>query len=197
MRPREHETLERREIFAGNILRLYLDRVRLPDGREAEREVVEHRGAVGMVALEEGGDVYLVRQYRHATGKDLLEIPAGKLDEGEGPLACARRELAEEIGLDGGTWDRLASFYTTPGFSDEVLHLYLARELRPAEAAPDEDEFLEVVRLPLTEALAMVSAGGIEDAKTIAGLALATLFLRGDFEPREGRARSHDGGEER
>ncbi len=185
MKARGHETLERQEVFAGKVLHLYLDRVRLPNGREADWEVVEHRGAVGIVALEEDGEVHLVRQYRHAPGRDLLEIPAGKLDEGEEPAACARRELAEEVGLGGGAWDRLASFYTTPGFSDEVLHLYLARELRPVQAAPDEDEFLEVVRLPLGEALAMVSAGGIEDAKTIAGLSLAALFLRGEYRPRE------------
>lgn len=176
-----HETLERREIFKGKILSLYVDRVRLPNGVEAEREVVEHRGAVGMVAMENEGDVYLVRQYRHAPGRDLLEIPAGKLDEGEEPLACARRELAEEIGLEAGEWARLASFYTSPGFSDEVLHLYLARGLSPAEAAPDEDEFLEVVRISLREALSLVSGGEIEDAKTIAGLTLAALFLEGGY----------------
>ncbi|MEW6552989.1 MAG: NUDIX hydrolase [Actinomycetota bacterium] len=176
-----HETLERREIFDGKVLRLYLDRVRLPNGMEAEREVVLHRGAVGMVALDEEGGVYLVRQYRHAPSADLVEIPAGKLAEGEDPQTCARRELMEEIGFDARKWTRLSSFYTSPGFSDEILHLYLARELHPAHAKADEDEFLEVMRVPLAEAVRMVSRGEIVDAKTIAGLALTVLYVKGEY----------------
>jgi ADP-ribose pyrophosphatase len=176
-----HETLERRTIFEGKVLRLYLDKVRLPNGLEAEREVVLHRGAVAMVALDGDGEVYLVRQYRHAPAADLVEIPAGKLSEGEDPDQCARRELMEEIGYDAGDWIRLASFYTSPGFSDEMLYLYLARELRPAQAEADEDEFLEIMRMPLAEAISMVSKGEIADAKTVAGLALTALFLAGEY----------------
>jgi ADP-ribose pyrophosphatase len=149
---------------------------------EAEREVVLHRGAVAMVALDTDGEVFLVRQYRHAPGKDLVEVPAGKLAEGEDPQQCARRELMEEIGYDAGEWVKLASFYTSPGFSDEMLHLYLARDLRPGKADPDEDEFLEIMHVPLAEALSMVSRGEIEDSKTIAGLSLAALFLEGKYE---------------
>lgn len=176
------ETLERKTIFEGKVLRLYLDKVRLPNGAEAEREVVLHRGAVAMVALDEAGEVFLVRQFRHATATDLVEIPAGKLADGEDPGECARRELMEEIGYDAEDWTRLASFYTSPGFSDEMLHLFLARGLNPAEAEADEDEFLEVLRLPLAEAMSMVSRGEIEDAKTVAGLALAALYLEGKYE---------------
>ncbi len=178
----KHETLERKTVFEGKVLRLYLDRVRLPDGVEAEREVVLHWGAVGMVPLDERGGVFLVRQYRHATGKDLLEIPAGKLAEKEDPLRCARRELMEEIGYDAGEFTALASFYTSPGFSDEKLHLYLARDLRPASAEADEDEFLEVVHMPLTQAMSMISRGEIEDSKTIVGISLTVLFLRGEYD---------------
>jgi ADP-ribose pyrophosphatase len=178
---REHETLERRAIFEGKVLRVYLDRVRLPNGKEAEREVVLHWGAVAMVALDEDGGVFLVRQYRHAPGKDLVEIPAGKLAEGEEPLQCARRELMEEIGYGAVEWTKLASFYTSPGFSDEMLHLYLARDLIPGKAEPDEDEFLEIMHVPLDEAMSMVSRGEIEDSKTIAGLSLAALFLEGKY----------------
>lgn len=182
MREQTHETLERKSIFEGKILHVYVDKVRLPNGREAEREVVLHWGAVGMVALDHDGQVFLVKQYRHATGKNLVEIPAGKLDEGEDPLACARRELREEIGRDADEWVRLAAFYTSPGFSDEVLYLYLARGLREEKAEPDEDEFLEVMRLPLPEALAMISRGEIEDSKTICGLSLAALLSEGIYE---------------
>ena len=178
-----HETLERKTVFEGKVVSLYLDRVRLPNGVEAEREVVLHRGAVGMVALDGEGCVYLVRQYRHAPGKELVEIPAGKLDLGEEPLQCARRELMEEIGFAAAEWTRLASFYTSPGFSDEMLHLYMARGLTPGKADPDEDEFLEVMRVPLPETLAMVAGGEIEDSKTIAGLALARLLVEGEYKP--------------
>ncbi len=178
----EHETLKREAVFEGKVLRLYLDRVRLPNGMEAEREVVLHRGAVGMVALDGENRVFLVRQYRHATGRDLVEIPAGKLAPGEDPLDCARRELMEEIGYGAATWTKLAAFFTSPGFSDEMLHLYLARGLRRGEAAPEDDEFLEIMLVPLAQALCMVARGEIEDAKTVAGLALTKLFIEGGYE---------------
>ncbi len=192
MKEAREETLERRTVFEGKVVRLYLDRVLLPDGREAEREVVLHRGAVGMVALDGEGHVFLVKQYRHAPGERLVEIPAGKLDAGEDPLECARRELLEEVGCAAESWHRLASFYTSPGFSDEVLHLYLARGLTRGEAAPDEDEFLEVMRVPLEDALAMVARGEIRDSKTVAGLALASLYLAGSYTPG---GEGHEGGE--
>jgi ADP-ribose pyrophosphatase len=182
----EHETLERRSIFEGKILRVYLDRVRLPNGKEAEREVVLHWGAVGMVPLDEDNHVFLVRQYRHATGKDLVEIPAGKLAAGEDPLDCARRELMEEIGYSADEWVKLAAFYTSPGFSDETLCLYLARGLHAGKADPDEDEFLEIMRVPLVEAMAMIASGEIEDSKTICGLALTSLRLEGRYGSLDG-----------
>lgn len=176
-----HELLHRRTVFEGKVVRLYVDRVRLPDGREAEREVVLHWGAVGMVPLDAEGRVILVRQYRHAPGEKLLEIPAGKLYPGEEPLQCAQRELLEEVGCRAGRWVKLASFYTSPGFSDEMLHLYLALELQEGEASPEEDEFLEVVRISLDRALMLVKEGEIKDSKTVAGLALAALYGEGKF----------------
>jgi ADP-ribose pyrophosphatase len=179
----KHEILKRKTVFEGKVVSLYVDRVRLPNGREAEREVVLHHGAVGMVAIDEDGGVFLVRQYRHAPGKDLVEIPAGKLAQGEDPLQCAKRELMEEIGYAAGTWTRLASFYTSPGFSDETLHLYLARDLEQGEAAPEEDEFLEIMHAPLEEALSMIERGEIVDSKTIAGLALCALYRQGRYGP--------------
>lgn len=176
-----HRLLDRRTVFEGKVVRLYLDRVLLPDGQEAEREVVRHWGAVGMVPLDGKGRVILVRQYRHAPGEELLEIPAGKLSPGEDPLHCAERELLEEVGCRAGRWIKLASFYTSPGFSDEMLHLYLALDLQEGEATPEEDEFLEVIRLPLEEALQKVESGEVKDSKTVAGLALAALHARGLF----------------
>ncbi len=174
-----HRLIKRKPVFEGKVVRLYLDKVRLPNGREAEREVVLHWGAVGMVPLDARGRVILVRQYRHAPREMLLEIPAGKLSEGEDPLECARRELQEEIGCRAGEWIKLASFYTSPGFSDEVLHLFLAQDLEEGEAEPEEDEFLEVVRIPLEEALSLVRDEVIRDSKTVAGLALSLLYLQG------------------
>jgi ADP-ribose pyrophosphatase len=176
-----HEMIGRETIFEGKVVRLYLDKVRLPNGKEAEREVVLHWGAVGMVALDDEEKVYLVRQYRHPVGRELIEIPAGKLDPGEEPLDCARRELMEEIGYSADEWRELASFYTSPGFSDEMLHLFLARNLKEGVADPEEDEFLEIIHLPLQEALRMVARGEIQDSKTIVGLALCSMYINGEY----------------
>jgi len=157
-------------IYTGRILNLRRDLVALPDGREASREVVEHTGAVAVVTLDEKGRVYLVRQYRYPVGRVTLEIPAGKLDPGETPEACARRELREEVGVVARSWEHLLTFYSTPGFSDEIMYLFLARDLSVEKAQPDEDEFLEIVSLPWQEALDKVWTGEIKDAKTIIGL---------------------------
>ncbi|MGI9951557.1 NUDIX hydrolase [Moorellaceae bacterium AZ2] len=162
--------LKSERIYTGKILNLRKDRVALPDGREASREVVEHTGAVAVVALDHEERVYLVRQYRYPIGKVTLEIPAGKLDPGENPEACARRELREEVGLVAENWQHLLTFYSTPGFSDEIMYLFLARDLSREKAQPDEDEFLEILSLPLEEALLKIREGEIMDAKTIIGL---------------------------
>jgi len=157
-------------IYEGKILNLRRDWVRLPDGNKASREVVEHPGAVAIIALDKEGNVYLVRQYRHPIGQETLEVPAGKLDAGEEPLACARRELAEEAGLAAATWQLLLTFYTTPGFSNEIMYLFLASGLEPYQEEADADEFLAVVRLPLPAAVNLIYQGAIKDAKSIAGL---------------------------
>lgn len=157
--------------------------MKLPDGREASREVVEHSGAVGVVPLTGEGQVYLVRQYRYPIGKVTLEIPAGKLEEGEDPLDCARRELKEEVGIEASRWEPLLTFYTTPGFSNEVMHLFLATELSKKEAQPDQDEFLQIVSLPLEEALEKARTGEIMDAKTILSLLLVRYKFTGRAYP--------------
>lgn len=140
------ETLDSKLVFNGVVVRLFLDHIRQPDGKVVEREVVRHWGAVGIVALDENNNIYMVKQYRHATGEELHEIPAGKLLREEDPLDCAVRELEEEVGAKASDWTFLCRFYTSPGFSDEVLHLYLAEGLTEGEASPEEDEFLEIGR---------------------------------------------------
>lgn len=165
--------LASRRVFSGRVVGLRVDRVRLPDGGETEREVVEHRGAAAVVPLTEGGEVLLVRQFRYAVGEPLLEIPAGTLEPGETPLACAVRELAEEVGAQAAHWDPLAVLYPSPGVLTETMHLFLATGLAAAPGRPAADEDLAVERLPLREALARVDRGEIRDAKSVAGLLLA------------------------
>ena len=169
------KTIASQELYAGRIIRVRRDTVRLPDGRETVREVVAHPGAVAIVPVD-AGEVLFVRQYRYPAGEVLLEVPAGKLEPGEDPLDCARRELTEEIGRRAERLAFLGMFYTTPGFCDEKMHVFLASGLQAADEADggrDADEFLDVVKIPLTEALAMLAAGELRDGKTIAALAMA------------------------
>lgn len=163
--------------FKGKVLALRVDEVRMPSGRLAEREVISHLGAVGMVPLLDTGEVILVEQYRHPVSGYLLEIPAGKLTKGEDPLGCARRELKEEIGMEPGELIKLAQFYTTPGYSDEYFHLYLAKNLKENRIGQAEEEIVGIERIPLDKALKLIDEGKIEDGKTIAGLCLAKLYL--------------------
>ncbi|MEI6503048.1 MAG: NUDIX hydrolase [Armatimonadota bacterium] len=166
------------ELFRGKLLTLTVDTVRLPDGREATREVVHHGGAVGMVPLASNGDVLLVRQWRHAPGVALLEIPAGGISRGEEAEHCARRELAEEVGFVPRRLDLLTTIYTAPGYVGEAIHLYVARDLVPERAEGDEDENLQVERMTMVEALAACRDGRICDGKSISALMLARDFLQ-------------------
>jgi len=169
--------LDSRMVYRGKILNLRVDTVLLPDGRTGTREVVEYAGAVAVVALNEQKEVFLVRQYRYPVERELLEIPAGKIEKGEDPLQCAKRELAEETGLRAERWQQLCSFYSTPGFTSEKMHLFLARDLHLERQHLDEDEFVQVVKVPLDEALAMIWRGDICDAKSTAGLLAAHYLL--------------------
>lgn len=168
------------EIWSGRIAAVRVDTFRHGDGEEVSREIVSHPGAVGIVA-HDGERLYLVRQPREPVGEQaLLELPAGKLDEeGEGPLATARRELAEEIGKAADHWRHLVSFYASPGFSDERIHVYLATGLRDEPAEAEENERIEIETRPLAELDEVIAA--CEDAKTLVGL----LWLRayGDAGP--------------
>jgi len=159
-----------RTIFDGKVVRLEIKQIRLPDGSVAEREVIQHRGAVAIVALDEHQHVFLVRQYRVGANQWLYEIPAGILEAGEDPEKSAIRELQEEIGYRPGTLEPLGGFYVTPGYTTEYIHLFLAKNLTPDALEQDTDEFLEVSRLPLAEALSMIENHTIIASKTIIGL---------------------------
>lgn len=165
------------EVFGGKLLRVYRDVVRLPDGNEAVREYVRHPGAVLIVPLFEDGRVVLERQFRYPHRQEFVELPAGKLEPGEPHLDTARRELREETGYVAAEWRRLATLHPSVGYSDETIELFLARGLEHRGAALDDGEFLEVLTLPLAEAVAMVRDGRITDAKTITGLLWVNAFL--------------------
>ena len=159
-----------RNIFTGKVLTLNIDTVTLPNGVTIDLEMVRHPGAAAVVPLKDSGTVVLIKQFRHAAGGFIYEIPAGKLHAGEDPMHCAARELEEEIGYVAGRLDRLTSILTAPGFTDEVIHIYKATALTRGQQQLDRDEVLEVLEIPLEEAIAMIVAGTIRDAKTIVGL---------------------------
>ncbi|WP_088226418.1 NUDIX hydrolase [Desulfosporosinus sp. FKB] len=157
-------------IFEGRMLRLERDKVALPNGSETYREVVRHPGAVAVIALQDQ-EILMVRQYRYPIARETLEIPAGKIDPQESPLNCAIRELREETGYRG-TMELMGTFYTTPGFTDEVMHIFLARDLVWDPLATDDDEFLTVEKIPWSEALRRACQNEFIDAKTILGILL-------------------------
>ena len=166
----EAKILGQRLAFKGRIIQVREDRIIEPAGYECSREVVVHPGAVCIVARPTADDVILIRQYRHAAGKELLEIPAGTLHESENPLDCAHRELEEETGHRAATMIERARFWTTPGFTTEFMYLYEAGGLVQTQANPDEDEAIEVLVTRNGEALRMIDDGRIQDAKSILGL---------------------------
>ena len=172
-------TAPRRELYRGRVISLDVETVTLPNGATIDLEIVRHPGAVAVVPLTDDGDVLLIRQYRHAAGGFIYEIPAGKLDPGEAPRDCAARELEEEIGRRASALTHALSFFTTPGFTDEVIHLFLATGLRPGTQKLDRDEVLEVVEMSLDEAIRRIAAGVIRDAKTIIGIQTAHLTRLG------------------
>ena len=170
-------TDEKRVIFQGRIIRLALETVRLPNGATAEFEIVHHPGGAAVVAVDAEGQVCLLRQYRHAVGAWLWELPAGKLDSGETPLVCAQRELEEEAGMQAADWRPLGKIVSSPGVFTEVIYLFLARQLTPVPVNTEEHEVIEVHWFPWKEALRMAQAGEIEDSKTLAGLLRAQAVI--------------------
>lgn len=170
------EVIHSERIFQGRVVNLRVDTVRLPNGRVSRREVVEHRGAVAIVPLLDDETVLMIKQFRLAANEVLLEIPAGTLEPGEPPEECAARELEEETGYRAGTLRRLFSQYLAPGYSQEILHVFLARDLQRTTQQTEEDETVEVVPMSIHRAVELVLSGEIKDAKTIAAL-LVTYYI--------------------
>jgi len=175
------KTLASHIRFEGRLLVVKEDEVELADGRRSTREYIRHPGAVVVVAVDDDGAVILERQWRHPLGAAMIELPAGKIDSGEEPLACARRELQEETGYAASQWRELATLHPCVGYSDERLILFLAQGLAQTGARPDDGEHLEVFALPLTEAVTWVEEGRITDAKSVVGLLWADRLRRGDW----------------
>ncbi|MEV0946826.1 NUDIX hydrolase [Rhodococcus sp. NPDC049939] len=188
----EFDTLDSRTVYSGAILALRVDRVAMPGGRTAEREVVEHHGAVAVVALDEEGRLVLIHQYRHPVGRRLWEIPAGLLDEpGEDPVEAARRELAEETGLGAHHWSVLVDVLLSPGFTDESVRVFLAEDLYEVDRPHPEDEEadLDIERIPLDEVVSMVLSGTIVNATAVSGvMALAAVRTGAEAELRDENA---------
>ena len=167
------------EKYKGIIVRVRLDDAELYTGKVVKREVVEHPGGVTILPVDEDGSCYMVRQFRYPFGRMMLEAPAGKLEYGEDHRECAVRELSEETGFTADELVYLGGCCTSPGFSTEVLHIYLALGLHAGECHPDQDEFLNVEKIPLSELSRMVMAGEIDDAKTIVAVLKAEKYLSG------------------
>lgn len=179
MKKFEEKTIASQAIFSGRVISLKVDDVTLPNGKTAKREIIKHPGAVAILAITDEGKIILVEQYRKALERSIVEIPAGKLEAGEKPEVTARRELAEETGYDCKELTYLQSFATSPGFADEIIHIFVARGLFELDekAELDEDEFVELLEVTIEEAEEMMRKGEIFDAKT----AFAIMWLKANF----------------
>jgi ADP-ribose pyrophosphatase len=165
-------------IYQGRAFAVRRDEVRLPDGKTAQLDIVAHHGAVTLVPVDAQGRIWFVRQYRHAAGELLLELPAGTLEPDEAPEACAAREVREEIGMAAGTLQKLGESFLAPGYSTEYMHFFLATDLQHAPLAQDADEFLNVEHISIAQAYELAHAGQIRDAKSLAALLLAQPHLQ-------------------
>ena len=188
------EIVESEKVFQGSVVSLYVDTVRLGNGSQAVREKVTHPGAVAVVAENEDGLILLIRQYRHAAGEVLWEIPAGKLEPDEEPIECARRELAEETGYVPDRIQKVSSFYTAPGFASEVIHLFFAEGLSESTAHQDDDESIVLSKIPFETCIEMIQNGQIRDGKTIIGLLMYNMLRKQTPLKRESRIFPDTGG---
>jgi len=173
------ELVQSKTIYRGKVFDVRQDQVRLPNGKVMQLDIVDHPTAVVLVPVDTHGNIYLIRQYRHSTGDEILELPAGVTEANEQVEASARRELREEIGMQANAMRLIGEFFIAPGYTTEYLYIYLATDLTPAPLPGDEDEFIEVLPTPISETFAMVKNGQIRDAKTLAALLLATPYLAG------------------
>lgn len=171
------ETESTQPIYQGRIFSVRQDQVRLPNGQITRLDIVEHPGAVVLVPVDDEGNLWFVRQYRHAAGEALLELPAGTTEPGEDLISCAHRELREETGMSAGEVSKIGEFYIAPGYSTEFLHIFLASGLRPDPLPGDDDEFIQIERIPIAQAFYLAENGQIRDAKTLASLVLARSQL--------------------
>lgn len=173
----KEEVIDSLRVYEGRVVNLRVDTVRLPNGKMSRREIVEHRGAVAIVPLLDDETVLMIRQFRLAVNEVLLEVPAGTLEPNEPPEVCAARELEEETGYRAGSLRKLFSQYLAPGYSQEILHVFLATDLEKTAQHTEEDESVEVVPVPLSRAVDMVLGGEVRDAKTIAALLVTHYIL--------------------
>jgi ADP-ribose pyrophosphatase len=174
------KTVQSEKIFEGRVFNIRQDLVELPNGKLARIDLVEHMDSVTIVPLDEEGRVWFARQYRHPTGGELLELPAGVLEPGEEPEDCALREVREEIGMSAGQIRKVGEFYLAPGYSTEFMHVFLAKDLKDDPLTPDEDELISIVQIPLEDTYSMIHSGQIKDAKTIAALFLIRPLIGPD-----------------
>jgi len=172
------EFLHSETLLKGRAFAIRRDTLKAPDGRETKFDIIEHGGSVIIVPIDKDGNLLFVRQYRHAAGMDLLELPAGTLEEGEDPAICAAREIREETGFAAGKIEEIGDFYLAPGYSTEFMHVYLAQDLRHDPLEADADEFLSVEKIPFAEAIQMAERGEMPDAKSLAALLLARSHLK-------------------
>ena len=174
----EEKTVSTKRIYDGIVVNLRVDTVELPDGKTALRDIVEHPGGVGIVAITDDNKILMVKQYRKPIEKAILELPAGKLDKNEDHEVCGRRELEEETGFKAKEFTYLGYMYPSPGFDDEVTHLYLAKGLYKGEVHLDEDEYLDVYKFDISEVKEMIMNNEINDAKTVIGFFKAMEYLK-------------------
>jgi len=173
----EERTLSSQLIYDGRVVKLRVDTVRMPGGRETKREIVEHRDCVAIVAMDTDDNVLLVKQFRKPVEKELLEIPAGSIDPGEDPVTTVRREMQEETGYLPQKVERLGGFYSAAGYCSEYLHLYLATDLTPSQLYAEDTESIKLVRVPISQIPGLIASGSICDAKSIAGLLIYSSLL--------------------
>jgi ADP-ribose pyrophosphatase len=174
----EFKTLKSENVYEGKAFDVRREQLLLPDGKTTWFDIVVHPGAVTLIPIDTLGRILFVRQYRHAVGKELLELPAGTLNVGEEPAACALREVREEIGMSAGKLEKVGEFYLVPGYSTEYMHLYLASDLQVDPLPGDEDEFITVEAIPLDALPDLISQGVLQDAKSLAALSLAEPYLK-------------------